>query len=57
MFVIELIYKSPLAEIDAQMGAHVAFLKKYVRGWQLSGLRPQGSARRWNHSRSGQDTR
>jgi uncharacterized protein YciI len=29
MFVIELIYKSPLAEIDAQMGAHVAFLKKY----------------------------
>ena len=29
MFVIELIYKSSLAEIDAQMGAHVAFLKKY----------------------------
>ena len=29
MFVIELIYKSPLTEIDAQMGAHVAFLKKY----------------------------
>jgi uncharacterized protein YciI len=29
MFVIELIYKAPLAEIDAQMGAHVVFLKKY----------------------------
>jgi uncharacterized protein YciI len=29
MFVIELIYKSSLAEIDAQMGAHVAFLKKH----------------------------
>jgi len=29
MFVIELIYKSPLDKIDAQMGAHVAFLKKY----------------------------
>lgn len=29
MFVIELIYKAALAEIDAHMGAHVAFLKKY----------------------------
>ena len=29
MFVIELTYKAPLAEIDAQMKAHVAFLKKY----------------------------
>jgi uncharacterized protein YciI len=29
MFIIELTYKSPLAEIDAQMKAHVAFLKKY----------------------------
>jgi uncharacterized protein YciI len=29
MFVIELIYKAPLAEIDAHMNAHVAFLKKY----------------------------
>jgi uncharacterized protein YciI len=29
MFVIELIYKAALAEIDAHMAAHVAFLKKY----------------------------
>lgn len=29
MFVIELIYKADLAEIDAHMTAHVAFLKKY----------------------------
>jgi uncharacterized protein YciI len=29
MFVIELTYKAPLAEIDARMSAHVTFLKKY----------------------------
>jgi uncharacterized protein YciI len=29
MFVIELIYKADLSEIDAHMTAHVAFLKKY----------------------------
>ena len=29
MFVIELTYKAPLAEIDAHMTAHVAFLKKH----------------------------
>ena len=29
MFVIELIYKAPLAKIDASMKAHVAFLNKY----------------------------
>jgi uncharacterized protein YciI len=29
MFVIELIYKVPLSEIDARMAAHVRFLKKY----------------------------
>ena len=29
MFVIELTYKVPLAEIDATMAAHVKFLKKY----------------------------
>ena len=29
MFVIELIYKAPLAEIDAHMRAHVRFLNKY----------------------------
>ena len=29
MFVIELVYKAPLAEIDAAMAAHVAFLNKH----------------------------
>lgn len=29
MFVIELIYKAPLADIDASMRAHMKFLKKY----------------------------
>ena len=29
MFVIELTYKAPLAEIDANMAAHVKFLKKH----------------------------
>ena len=29
MFVIELIYKADLADIDKHMAAHVAFLKKY----------------------------
>jgi uncharacterized protein YciI len=29
MFVIELIYKADLDEIDAHMTAHVRFLKKY----------------------------
>jgi len=29
MFIVELTYKADLAEIDAHMGAHVVFLKKY----------------------------
>jgi uncharacterized protein YciI len=29
MFVIELIYKAPLASIDASMPAHMRFLKKH----------------------------
>jgi len=29
MFVIELVYKADLREIDAQMAAHVRFLKKH----------------------------
>ena len=29
MFVVELSYKAPLAQIDAAMAAHVRFLKKY----------------------------
>lgn len=29
MFIIELIYKAELAEIDRHMAAHVVFLKKY----------------------------
>ena|SRR5260221_590044 len=33
MFVIELIYKTELAQIDANMRAHMAYLKKhYVAG-------------------------
>ena len=31
MFVIELIYKADLSEIDAHMAAHVKFLKKYYK--------------------------
>jgi len=31
MFVIELVYKVPLEEIDAHMKAHVAFLNKYYK--------------------------
>jgi uncharacterized protein YciI len=29
MFVIELTYRAPLLDIDANMAAHVRFLKKY----------------------------
>lgn len=29
MFVVELIYKADLAEIDAKMRSHMAFLKKH----------------------------
>ncbi|HUL80929.1 MAG TPA: YciI family protein [Gammaproteobacteria bacterium] len=29
MFIVELIYKAELAAIDAQMRAHMAFLKKH----------------------------
>lgn len=29
MFVIELTYRAPLARIDAQMAAHMRFLRKY----------------------------
>ena len=31
MFVIELVYKADLADIDAHMKAHVAFLDKYYK--------------------------
>jgi uncharacterized protein YciI len=31
MFVIELIYKAGLNDIDAHMAAHVKFLKKYYK--------------------------
>jgi uncharacterized protein YciI len=31
MFIIELIYKVPLEEIDARMKAHVAYLNKYYK--------------------------
>jgi uncharacterized protein YciI len=35
MFIIELTYKVPLADIDAHMTAHVAFLKKYYAAGQF----------------------
>lgn len=39
MFVIELLYKSDLADIDANMADHVKFLKKYYDSghFQISG--------------------
>ena len=35
MFVIELIYKAELTEIDANMRAHMAYLKKYYAAGQF----------------------
>jgi uncharacterized protein YciI len=35
MFIIELIYKAPLAKIDAAMKAHVAFLNRYYASGQF----------------------
>ncbi|HJR59912.1 MAG TPA: YciI family protein [Vicinamibacterales bacterium] len=35
LFVVELIYKAPLAEIDAAMTAHVRFLKKHYASGQF----------------------
>lgn len=35
MFIVELTYKAPLADIDAHMKAHVAFLKKYYAAGQF----------------------
>jgi uncharacterized protein YciI len=35
MFVIELIYKVDLAEIDAAMRSHMAYLKKYYAAGQF----------------------
>jgi uncharacterized protein YciI len=35
MFVIELTYKVPLAEIDAHMKAHVVFLNKHYKAGQF----------------------
>ena len=49
MFVIELVYKVPLAKIDAHMKPHVAFLNKYLRGWQFPGVRPEDPARWRDH--------
>jgi len=37
MFIIELIYKVPLPEIDAGMRAHVKFLKKYYAAGHFLG--------------------
>ena len=38
MFVIELIYKADLADIDAHMAAHVVFLKSVLRVRPFPGL-------------------
>ena len=35
MFVIELVYRAPLAEIDKHMPEHVRFLKKYYPSGQF----------------------
>ena len=35
MFVVELIYKADLAQIDARMRAHMAFLKKHYASGQF----------------------
>jgi uncharacterized protein YciI len=35
MFIVELMYKAPLSDIDAHMKAHVAFLKKYYAAGQF----------------------
>ena len=45
MFVIELIYKKPLAELDAAMGVHMKFLKKYYDAgtFLISGSATPGS--------------
>ena len=39
MFIVEIVYKTPLEQIDAQMRPHVAFLKKYYasRNFLISG--------------------
>ena len=57
MFVIELIYKVDLAEIDANMAAHVAFLNKYDASGTLPGLRPQDPKGRRHHPGAGRETR
>ena len=43
MFVVELIYKADLAQIDARMRAHMAFLKKHY----ASGHVPRSRAARF----------
>jgi uncharacterized protein YciI len=47
MFVIELVYKADLREIDAHMHAHVRFLKKYYASGNLlvSGRKIAGNMR------------
>ena len=55
MFVIELTYKAELAEIDARMAAHVAFLKKSLLVRPLPGVRPEDSRGGRDHPGSGQE--
>ena len=46
MFVVELIYKAALADLDAAMPAHVAFLKKHYDAghFLISGRKVPGTA-------------
>ena len=55
MFIIELTYTATLADIDANMAAHVRFLKKYLRRRQFPGLGEKNPARWGNHRRGGQE--
>ena len=49
MFVIELIYKAALARIDAEMPAHMKFLKKYYASghFLVSGRKIPRGDRSW----------
>ena len=46
MFVIELIYKADLGEIDAHMAAHVRFLNKYYAVEEVTVASRQAARRR-----------
>ena len=53
MFIIELTYTATLADIDANMAAHVRFLKKYYAA-AISWSRGEKSRAMGDHRRGGQ---